>query len=504
MIRPRRYFPWKIVAHYAVRAVLFHVILLFASGYSIRYYAAKTFLNSHDPAAALADFDEYLGGLALVLGGVLVAYVAWTSRLYFRPMGRVIQRARQLRRSPFAEMNGGETNGGEHEAGDADHDFDTDVMDEEPGEWADLERALARLHSDLHLKTDQLAREREELAALIAAVADAILAVDGDEAPLFFNSQFAGLFGVKSGAKPRRLAEIFRSPGVLKAFRDVLHEGVAKTVSLAVHTSRYPAARHFSLSVAPLRNKVDNRVYGAVGIFHDVTELKQAEQIRIEFVGNASHELRTPLTSIKGYVETLKDDVRAGRADDLAPFLDVVSKNVDRLILLVNDLLDLSTIESGGELRKTTVSTREVTDSVLRQLEVKRSRKQIEIRVEVGAETLLADPRRVEQVLMNLVHNAIKYIPERGRIDVRWSRTGESPGEGETILSVRDNGPGISSEHQARLFERFYRIDAGRSREQGGTGLGLAIVKHIMLKHGGRVQVQSRVGEGTEFICRFP
>lgn len=486
MIRPRRYFPWKIVGHYVFRATAFYGVLLVVAGFSIRYYAIKTFLNASDVNRALGDFDEYLTGLGLVLAVVGVFFIAYSARLYFRPMGRIIQRARELKKTGV----------------DSDSTLDDDYASEEPGEWADLERALGRIHSDLHVKTDQLSREREELAALISAVSNAILAIDSLENPLFFNSQFAVLFGVKSGSVRRqlKLAEIFRSPEVLDAFREVLRLGTAKTVSLAAHTSRYPAARNFSLSVAPLRDKESDKVYGAVGIFHDVTELKQAEQIRIEFVGNASHELRTPLTSIKGYVETLKDDVKAGRSDALAPFLDVVSKNVDRLILLVNDLLDLSTIESGAELRKSAVNTRELTESVLKQLEGKRASKGIDIRIDAQAKTLMADPRRVEQVLMNLVHNAIKYIPEGKMIEIRW----KMDAGGATLLVVKDNGPGIPSEHQLRLFERFYRIDAGRARDQGGTGLGLSIVKHIMLKHGGTVSLQSRLGEGSEFVCRFP
>ncbi len=485
MIRPRRYFPWKIVGHYAFRFALFYGAVLVVAGFSIRYYAIKTFLGSPDVVAALGEFDEYLSGLGAVLAVAGAAFAAWSARLYFEPMGRVVQRARELRRSrAVAPVLAAD-----------------DYASEEPGEWADLERALERIRSDLRAKADQLSREREELAALLAGVSDAILAVDAQETPLFFNPQFTLLFGVKAArpSQSMKLAEILRTPDVLDAFREVLVSGAARTVAFAARTARYPAPRHFSLSVAPLRDKDTDRTYGAVGIFHDVTELKQAEQIRIEFVGNASHELRTPLTSIKGYVETLKDDVKAGRADALGPFLDIVAKNVDRLILLVNDLLDLSAIESGAELRKSAVGTREVTESVLRQLEGKRASKSIGIRVDIRAESLSADPRRVEQVLMNLVHNAIKYIPEGGAIEIRWREEG-----GDTFLSVKDNGPGIPLEHQGRLFERFYRVDAGRSREQGGTGLGLSIVKHIMLKHGGGVQLHSRLEEGAEFVCRFP
>jgi two-component system phosphate regulon sensor histidine kinase PhoR len=296
------------------------------------------------------------------------------------------------------------------------------------------------------------------------------------------------------------LDETFRSPEILRAFGETLETGHRTIATATAHVLRDPRPRHFSISVAPLKETESQPAYGAIGIFHDVTELKQAEQIRIEFVANASHELRTPLTSIKGYVDTLRSDLGAGRTDEATQFLEVVARNVDRLMSLVSDLLDLSAIESGAELKKTRVSAREVTEAALRQLEAKRAQKRQEIAAHYGIEAVEADAGRLEQVILNLVQNAIKYIPEGKRIDVFWE-----PGEGGGArLRVKDNGPGISLEHQSRLFERFYRVDAGRSRDLGGTGLGLAIVKHIVLKHGGDASLKSRPGEGAEFICTFP
>jgi two-component system phosphate regulon sensor histidine kinase PhoR len=255
------------------------------------------------------------------------------------------------------------------------------------------------------------------------------------------------------------------------------------------------------LSVAPLKDAESGEIFGAVGIFHDVTELKQAEQIRIEFVGNASHELRTPITSIKGYVETLKEDLKTKNYDGAEQFVGIISRNVDRLTFLVNDLLDLSALESGGELKKVQVSTQEVTEAALKQLETRRANRKQTVNVIDHVRTVMADSQRVEQVLLNLIDNAIKYTPEGRQIDVTWDLQGD-----DVILKVKDNGAGIAFEHQSRLFERFYRVDAGRSREQGGTGLGLAIVKHIMIKHGGSIRLVSEPGRGSgsEFICTFP
>ena len=485
MIKPQRYFPWKIARQFFLGHMIFVLVTLVLAGFSLRYYVYATFLNTQNVPAALGRFDSYLTSLFITILIGAAIYLAFSARYYSRPLGRLIQRARELRRldAPIDENSA-----------------DPAELHEEPGEWYDLERSLNRIHKDLRTKTDDLSREREELSALIGAVSDAILAVDRNGTPLFFNSQFALLFRVaKGGARALSLSETFRVPEILQGYREVLQSGQMQIVNTAIHTAHHAYPRHFAISIAPLRTGDNSPVYGALGIFHDVTELKQSEQIRIEFVGNASHELRTPLTSIKGYVETLREDIRVERYDGASQFLDIISRNVDRLIFLVNDLLDLSTLESGSELKKAVVTTMEVTEAALKQLENKRAAKREEIVVTYNAETLHADARRVEQVLLNLVHNAIKYIPEGRRIDLIWETANDA-----TILRVKDNGPGIPAEHQARLFERFYRVDVGRTRDQGGTGLGLSIVKHIMLKHGGSVRLQSRPMEGAEFICTFP
>ncbi|MGZ5279945.1 MAG: sensor histidine kinase, partial [Pseudobdellovibrionaceae bacterium] len=240
-------------------------------------------------------------------------------------------------------------------------------------------------------------------------------------------------------------------------------------------------------------------LYGAMALFHDITEIKKADQIRIEFVENASHELRTPLTSVKGFVDTAKEDLQAGRTEQLGYFLNVISKNVDRLTELVGDMLTLSALDSGAAVKKELIRPIEITQDLIERMASLAAEKQIAIQITAEAEELSADPRKVDQVLGNLVGNAIKYIPIGGKIDVRWEEDDQ-----HVILRVIDNGPGIAEMHLKRLFERFYRIDKGRSRDVGGTGLGLSIVKHIMQTHGGSVQVKSELGFGSEFICLFP
>ena len=454
------------------------------TGFSLRYYVFTHFLNSSDIHSALAKFDNNLTSLfiSVLLGSAV--YLSIVTAYYARPLGRLIQRARSLRRMeiPVEEDS-----------------LSAEEVEEEPGEWHDLERAINRLARDLRSKTEALSREREELSTLIGAVTDAILAVDRSGQPLFYNSQFALFFRTAHGGqRALSLSETFRVPEILQGYSAVLETGEPRTITATTHTAHHAVPRHFSISISPLRDS-EEKIYGAVGIFHDVTDLKASEQIRIEFVGNASHELRTPLTNIKGYVDTLREDVKTGRMEDAGKFLEIVAKNVDRLLFLANDLLDISTLESGTELRKSHVSVREVTEAALKLLETKRAARRQDIVVEAKAEEVLTDPRRMEQVLVNLVHNAIKYSPEGSRILVAWEKA-----PGATVLRVKDNGPGIPLEHQQRLFERFYRVDAGRSRELGGTGLGLSIVKHIMIKHGGTVRLASKPGEGAEFICTLP
>jgi two-component system phosphate regulon sensor histidine kinase PhoR len=234
-----------------------------------------------------------------------------------------------------------------------------------------------------------------------------------------------------------------------------------------------------------------------------IAALKKAEKMRIEFVANVSHELRTPLTSIKGYTETVLQDLEEGRNPD-PEFLKIILKNSNRLLALINDLLDLSAIESGAdELHPAHLDINEITSHAIHALQLGADNKSSIILKEVKTPVVFADPKRVEQVITNLVDNAIKYCPNGSTITVQWSKD-SNPIDSAILLKVIDNGPGIAEKYLDRLFERFYRLDKGRSRDKGGTGLGLSIVKHVMQRHNGSVTVESTIGVGTTFICRFP
>jgi len=337
--------------------------------------------------------------------------------------------------------------------------------------------------------------ERVQQETLLEVISDPVLGVDLEGAPIFYNSRFAVVMGERD-LKNRRLWKMFTDSEILKSFQAALKEG--KTNSIRAIPFDQPAGRRFfSVSISPLR-KAKGKIYGAVGIFHDVTDLKRAEQIRIDFVANVSHELRTPLTAIKGYTDTLIQDLERGTPPERG-FFEVIARNTDRLMSLINDLLDLSSLESTDVLHKTDLSTSELTMRILKQIQTSIDAKKQNVSITIIAKSVFADPRRAEQVLVNLLDNANKYTPNERKISIFWE-----PADNGTLLKVVDTGPGIPLEHQARLFERFYRVDKARSREIGGTGLGLAIVKHIMQRHDGEVWVESSPGKGTAFICRFP
>jgi two-component system phosphate regulon sensor histidine kinase PhoR len=258
--------------------------------------------------------------------------------------------------------------------------------------------------------------------------------------------------------------------------------------------------RIIQVSAAPLQD-AKKAPAGAVLVFHDVTRLRQLEAIRQEFVANVSHELRTPLSLIKSTAETLLDS-GAKDPDVTTRFLGIIDKHASRLTLLIDDLLLLARLDSDRvELNLQPVRLREATQEAIDDSAARAQTRNVTMENRVPAEIVArVDPDRLRQVLGNLIDNAIKY----GRADGRVTVSGRNLDAERVELSVRDNGPGIPPEAKSRIFERFYRVDKARSREQGGTGLGLAIVKNVVLAHGGDVRVESTPGQGAEFLVTLP
>jgi two-component system phosphate regulon sensor histidine kinase PhoR len=252
---------------------------------------------------------------------------------------------------------------------------------------------------------------------------------------------------------------------------------------------------------AALRDEADRNA-GAVIAFNDVTRIRRLENVRRDFVANVSHELRTPITAIKGFVETIRDGGQ-GNPEDTARFLGIVSKHVDRLDSIIEDLLYLSRIEEKVDQSRIVLSDGPVIDVLRAAIDARQSgaaERQVEVALRCD-ESLRApvNPPLLEHAVVNLLDNAIKFSDPGGVVEIEVREEGD-----EIAVSVRVHGAGIAHEHVPRIFERFYRVDKGRSREIGGTGLGLAIAKHIAQAHGGRIAVESTYGEGSTFTIYLP
>ncbi len=364
-------------------------------------------------------------------------------------------------------------------------------------ELGELSDALNALAAELQQRLRQLEGERAEMQALIDAMAEAVIAVDRQGRVQRANPAARRIFGLPAdpgGLTPQAVA---RRPGYLELVRRAL-EGAHVPPTDLQHDGL-----HLLATAQPLPGG------GAVMVFLDVSALRRLEDVRRDFVANASHELKTPLTAIRGFSETLLDE-------DLPPdlrrqFAETVKVNADRLQRIVDDLLDLSRIESGGwRVEPEVVSVEDVAREALASCRAALDEKRARVGFDVphDCEFAHADPSALLQVFANLFGNAVRYLPEGGEIQVS-ARPVDGKGEGGEKrpwiqVSVRDTGSGIASAHLPRIFERFYRADAARSREEGGTGLGLAIVKHLVEGHGGSVEAESQLGRGTTIRFTLP
>jgi two-component system phosphate regulon sensor histidine kinase PhoR len=346
----------------------------------------------------------------------------------------------------------------------------------------------------------QIAGRESGTQTILGAMQDGLLVVDARSRIMLMNQPFEKLFELRDPAVGVPLIEAVRHATLDELIADTLGTGEAMRGELSVTDSRTHSERHIEVSAVPIK-KADDEMSGAVVLFHDITELKQLDQIRREFVANVSHELRTPLSILRGYIEVLLDEPETSR-EELTRILSVMERHSKRLRRLVDDLLSLAQLESSqAKLELSVVRVDELFNNLIRDWKEKLAAKNLKVIVDLASEalTLRADGTRLEEVLHNLLDNAVKFSRENGQIYLQAVRRGS-----EMVLSVADNGLGISKEHLPRIFERFYRADKARSRELGGTGLGLAIVKHIAQLHGGRVEAESELGHGTTIRVVLP
>lgn len=357
-----------------------------------------------------------------------------------------------------------------------------------------LETARARMAQRIR----RFEQRYHDLARVVSGMKEALVLVESDRRIALVNDAFRRVADPRVDPVGRPLAEVLRDPEANAVIEDVLERGHDRRALLR---RSGPDRRAWELIVYPLsRGAEPGRAAGAVALFLDVSRLERLEQTRRDFIANVSHELRTPLTSIKAAAMTLAD----GGADDpeaRGRFLATIVRQVDRMVDLVSDLGDLSRIETGAvRLEPQEVELGPLVDDVVHQVRLRHADAEVAIRAEFPAGLrVVADRGRLEQILVNLVDNAVKFNRPGGRVTIRgWTRE-----DGRPTLAVEDTGIGIALEDQEKVFSRFYRVDASRSREQGGTGLGLAIVKHLMALHGGRVRLESELGCGSRFLLEF-
>jgi two-component system phosphate regulon sensor histidine kinase PhoR len=330
--------------------------------------------------------------------------------------------------------------------------------------------------------------------AIFSAMRDGLLVVDPERRITLLNGALQELFALKDDSLGAPLLETLRDANVEEAISETFRRREAIQREIVV------ANRQLQINSVPM-GKDNGDIVGAVVLFHDITELKRADEMRRDFVANVSHELRTPLSILRGYIETLLDDPKMPRTET-ARILEVMEQHSKRLGLLANDLLTLAQLESGGSsLHLSEIDLAQFFAGLIRDWKKEFLAKDLKAIVDVAASVPLvrADEARLREVFDNLLDNAVKYSSNNGEIRLQGVRRGD-----ETVLSVSDDGIGISNEDLPRIFERFYRADKARSRERGGTGLGLSIVKHIAQLHGGRVEAESQLGRGTTIHVVLP
>lgn len=421
-------------------------------------------------STSLADVDAQVhrvqravagAGLLMLLAAGLVAWLL--ARALTRPLLRIADAARDIAAGRPAVF--------------------PDVQVPELAHHVD---ALRTMHHELEGRFGELRREREESRTLLEALSDGVIAADERGAVMSANAAARRLLGYgPAGALPP-LGELFHDRPHRALMREVLAGGVVERRELNFDN------RTVVVSARPLE------AGGTLLVLSDVTDLRRLEAVRRDFVANVSHELKTPLTAIAGYAETLV-------AESPSPFAETILANAHRMQRLVDDLLDLSRIESGGWRPEAVpvnveAAAREAWEPFAERAQERRI--QFDSAVAPDAQTIGADPEALRQVFTNLFDNALRHTPPGGQIRVSAERAMDDADE--IIVQVADTGTGIPAEYLPRIFERFYRVDPGRSRHEGGTGLGLAIVKHLVEAHGGRVGAGSTVGRGTTIRMQFP
>lgn len=371
-------------------------------------------------------------------------------------------------------------------------ELDIRIYTRETDQIGMLARAFNVMAVNLRENIDHLTERNIELEAMLTSFSGGVVAINDSNEILYYNKAFSEVCKSQEDMKGKSLFNVFRHLTIIKTVEEVrllskptVNEGIVSN-ALHIRVTATPLVSHIGVT------------FGVLLIIEDITKIRKLENMRRDFVSNVTHELKTPLTSIRGFIDTLKrgalkDEVVANR------FIDIIDLEAERLYVLIQDILILSEIESRKEEERIDFDINESIESVIELLEPKLT-KDVTIvfqKIELST-TIYCNPDRMKQLFINVLDNAIKYT-ERGTIHITCMEENQ-----ELVITIKDTGIGVNKEHLERIFERFYRVDRGRTRKQGGTGLGLSIVKHIVDRYNGTITVNSKLNEGTEFIIRFP
>ncbi len=376
-------------------------------------------------------------------------------------------------------------------------DYDQKLYFPQHDELGILAQSFNHMSKEMAERVRQLQASGDRLSTVLEGMVEGVIAINERQHVLFANES-AGrlLFFAPDQAQGKALFESVRNHQLQKAVTEVLKTLEPQRMEVELEST---SDRILGVTTTPLPG---TPCPGLVIVLFDMTELRRLESLRQEFVANVSHELKTPLSSIKAYTETL---IRGAMNDPeiSQTFLLRIEEQADRLHQLILDLISLASIESGNQIFDIiSIELRPFVESCLIDHQKVAEAKNIELQIEEKEPGIKvkADDEGLHQILGNLVNNAIKYTPDQGRITIRWERESAKM----VLLQVQDTGIGIEEKYQARLFERFFRVDKARSRELGGTGLGLSIVKHLVQSFNGTIAVTSKMGEGSTFSVRLP
>ena len=354
-----------------------------------------------------------------------------------------------------------------------------------------IEKLFNKTINKLKNISDKHSFEKEKLRKLLDSLNSGIISVNHKQEILFSNKEFEKIHKLKSPG-PGKVWEYFREPELLKKIEQTLVKQEDQFIEgFEIHNSAN-LKTIYNIRLVPLRQD-HQKSHGLMMIFNDQTQLNLWKKMRIDFVANISHEIRTPLTALKGYLDLLTEELNDSR------FISKMNDNINRLVSLFEDLLNLSLIESDQKLELSDFSPENLTKEVFSIVQTKFNTNKMSLNLTSNTEVVTLDKDLVEQIITNLIENVFKYAPETKELSIAWQKTSFN-----ISLTVEDQGPGIDSEHQLRVFERFYRTEQSRSQKIPGTGLGLSIVKNIVEKHSGNISLESEKGKGCKFKISLP